>query len=60
MTNFSHLDIQVQTTSLTTLNLGQNVLGDEGASRLKDGLLQNKTLLRLGLVGAKITCEGKL
>lgn len=45
-------------TSLCTLNLGQNVLGDDGASKLKDGLLKNRSLLRLGMVGTKLTCEG--
>jgi len=51
--------LQRSTTSLSTLNLGQNVLGDDGASKLKDGLLQNHSLLRLGLVGTKLTCEGE-
>jgi hypothetical protein len=32
---------------------------NEGIHFLKEGLLQNKLLLRIGLQGTKVTCEGK-
>lgn len=50
--------IQRHTVSLATLNLGQNAIGNDGMLRLKEGLLQNHSLLRLGLVGTKLTDEG--
>lgn len=52
-------DVQVNTKCLETLNLGHNTLTTEGIHRLKDGLLQNKSLLRIGLQASKITCEGQ-
>ncbi len=53
------LPFQTSTQSLETLNLGHNNITNEGVHRLKDGLLQNKSLLRIGLQAAKISCEGK-
>ena len=50
--------MQKYTNTLSTLNLGQNVLGDDGAAKLKEGLLHNHSLLRLGMVGTKLSCEG--
>jgi hypothetical protein len=50
----------MNTRCLETLNLGHNSLTTEGIHRLKDGLLQNKSLLRIGLQAAKISCEGWL
>jgi len=44
--------------SLETINLGHNNITNEGIHRLKDGLLQNKSLLRIGLQSAKLSCEG--
>jgi hypothetical protein len=41
------------------LILSQPVFGNEGIHFLKEGLLQNKSLLRIGLQGTKVTCEGK-
>ena len=50
---------QTSTTSLETINLGHNNITNEGIHFLKEGLLQNKSLLRIGLQGTKVTCEGK-
>jgi len=50
---------QAFTQSLETLNLGHNNLTNEGMHRLKDGLLQNQSLLRFGLQSTKISCEGQ-
>jgi len=44
--------------SLETINLGHNNITNEGIHRLKDGLLQNRSLLRIGLQSAKLSCEG--
>ena len=44
--------------SVETINLGHNNITNEGIHRLKDGLLQNKSLLRIGLQSAKLSCEG--
>ena len=50
--------LQISTKSLETLNLGHNNLTNEGIHRLKEGLLQNKSLLRVGIQACKVTCEG--
>ncbi|XP_052766356.1 protein phosphatase 1 regulatory subunit 37-like [Mya arenaria] len=42
---------------LETLNLGHNPITNEGIHILKDGLLKTK-LLKLGLSGTKVSCEG--
>ena len=52
------LSLQASTETLVTLNLGHNNITNEGVHRIKDGLLKNKSMLRLGLQGIKITCEG--
>jgi len=44
---------------LETLNLGHNPITNEGIHILKDGLLKAKGILKLGLSGAKVSCEGK-
>ncbi|KAB5575244.1 hypothetical protein PHYPO_G00218580 [Pangasianodon hypophthalmus] len=44
--------------SLETLNLGHNAVGNEGVLKLKDGLIANRSLLRLGLASTKLSCEG--
>ena len=44
---------------LETLNLGQNHLGNDGAHILKDGLMKNKSLLRLGLYSCRISDQGR-
>ncbi|KAF4091920.1 hypothetical protein AMELA_G00042380 [Ameiurus melas] len=44
--------------SLETLNLGNNAVGNEGVLKLKDGLIANRSLLRLGLASTKLSCEG--
>lgn len=46
------------TQSLETLNLGHNSVGNEGVLKLKEGLIANRALLRLGLACTKLTCEG--
>ena len=43
---------------LETLNLGHNPITNEGIHLVKDGLLKSKSLLKLGLSGTKISCEG--
>lgn len=46
------------TQSLETLNLGHNSVGNEGVHKLKDGLISNRSVLRLGLASTKLSCEG--
>ena len=46
------------TQSLETLNLGHNSIGNEGVHQLKDGLISNRSVLRLGLASTKLSCEG--
>ncbi|KFU88123.1 Protein phosphatase 1 regulatory subunit 37, partial [Chaetura pelagica] len=46
------------TLSLETLNLGHNPIGNEGVRNLKNGLIGNRSVLRLGLASTKLTCEG--
>ncbi|KAM3911585.1 protein phosphatase 1 regulatory subunit 37 [Leptodactylus fuscus] len=46
------------TMTLETLNLGHNAIGNEGVRHLKNGLIGNRSVLRLGLACAKLTCEG--
>uniref|UniRef100_U3IRM9 Protein phosphatase 1 regulatory subunit 37 n=1 Tax=Anas platyrhynchos platyrhynchos TaxID=8840 RepID=U3IRM9_ANAPP len=47
------------TQSLETLNLGHNPIGNEGVRNLKNGLIGNRSVLRLGLASTKLTCEGE-
>ncbi|MBW01519.1 Protein phosphatase 1 regulatory subunit 37, partial [Eschrichtius robustus] len=47
------------THSLETLNLGHNPIGNEGVRNLKNGLIGNRSVLRLGLASTKLTCEGR-
>ncbi|KAK2088669.1 hypothetical protein P7K49_034576, partial [Saguinus oedipus] len=47
------------TQSLETLNLGHNPIGNEGVRHLKNGLISNRSVLRLGLASTKLTCEGR-
>lgn len=47
------------TQSLETLNLGNNSVGNEGIHKLKDGLIANRSVLRLGLASIKLSCEGE-
>ena len=51
--------VQVLTSNLETVNLGHNSITNRGVFTLKRGLLQNRSLLRLGLQAAKISCEGQ-
>ncbi|TRY83099.1 hypothetical protein DNTS_003567 [Danionella cerebrum] len=46
------------TQTLETLNLGHNAVGNEGVHKLKDGLIANRSILRLGLASTKLSCEG--
>lgn len=50
---------QPHTQSLETLNLGHNPIGNEGVRNLKNGLIGNRSVLRLGLASTKLTCEGR-
>lgn len=52
------LFFQPCTQSLETLNLGHNSVGNEGVHKLKDGLIGNRSVLRLGLASTKLSCEG--
>ncbi|KAG8266027.1 hypothetical protein J6590_080544 [Homalodisca vitripennis] len=45
-------------TSLETVNIGQNVLSNEVLHVNKLALQQNRTLLRLGMQSTHLTCEG--
>ena len=47
------------TNSLQTLNLGHNRVTNEGILTLKEGLLRNHSLQRLGLLNTRLTSEGK-
>ena len=40
--------------NLETLNLGYNNITNEGVHRLKDGLLKNRSILRLGMQCTKV------
>ena len=40
--------------NLETLNLGYNNITNEGVHRLKDGLLKNRSILRLGMQSTKV------
>lgn len=51
--------LQPHTHSLETLNLGHNPIGNEGVRNLKNGLIGNRSVLRLGLASTKLTCEGR-
>lgn len=51
--------LQPHTQSLETLNLGHNPIGNEGVRNLKNGLISNRSVLRLGLASSKLTCEGR-
>lgn len=51
--------LQPHTQSLETLNLGHNPIGNEGVRNLKNGLISNRSVLRLGLTATKLTCEGR-
>ena len=46
-------------TNLETLNLGQNNLGNDGVHILKDALMKNRSLLRLGLYACRFGDQGK-
>ncbi|XP_014303628.1 protein phosphatase 1 regulatory subunit 37 isoform X1 [Myotis lucifugus] len=54
----SRAPLQPHTQSLETLNLGHNPIGNEGVRNLKNGLIGNRSVLRLGLASTKLTCEG--
>lgn len=56
---FSYFCSQPCTQSLETLNLGHNSIGNEGVHKLKDGLIANRSVLRLGLASTKLSCEGE-
>lgn len=56
--SLSGLLSQPCTQSLETLNLGHNSVGNEGVHKLKDGLIANRSVLRLGLASTKLSCEG--
>uniref|UniRef100_UPI0037E8965C protein phosphatase 1 regulatory subunit 37 n=1 Tax=Semicossyphus pulcher TaxID=241346 RepID=UPI0037E8965C len=43
---------------LQVLDLGENVLGNEGIQVIREPLMQNCSLLQLGLSQTNITCEG--
>ncbi|XP_062502260.1 protein phosphatase 1 regulatory subunit 37-like [Corticium candelabrum] len=46
--------------TLETVNLGCNRIESQGCQILKPGMLSSKSLLRLGLVNCKVTCEGAI
>lgn len=43
---------------LQVLDLGENLLGNEGIQVIREPLMVNCSLLQLGLARANITCEG--
>lgn len=47
-------------TTLETLNMGQNNLGIDGIMKLKEGLMKNKFLQRMGLFSCRINDEGAI
>lgn len=57
---FRSLLLKPFTQSLETLNLGHNAVGNEGVHKLKDGLVANRSILRLGLASTKLSCEGEI
>ncbi|XP_064178225.1 protein phosphatase 1 regulatory subunit 37 isoform X1 [Anguilla rostrata] len=44
--------------TLETLNLGRNNLQNDGIQLLKEPLIANRSILRLGLVHTRVGCEG--
>jgi Ran GTPase-activating protein (RanGAP) involved in mRNA processing and transport len=50
--------ILLSNTSLTTLILQDNELGDEAADKIGSALIQNKTLIKLKLADNKIKSKG--
>ena len=51
--------LQMDSNSLKSLDLGENDLNNEGIHCLKVALINNRTLLHLGLKGCHITCQGE-
>lgn len=43
---------------LQVLDLGGNLLGNEGMQVIREPLMANCSLLELGLARANVTCEG--
>ncbi|KAM6968562.1 protein phosphatase 1 regulatory subunit 37 [Tautogolabrus adspersus] len=43
---------------LQVLDLGENLLGNEGIQEIREPLMQNLSVLQLGLAKTDITCEG--
>lgn len=43
---------------LQVLDLGENLLGNEGIQAIREPLMVNSSVLQLGLAQADITCEG--
>lgn len=54
---FFSLIVQEASTSLETLNIGQNTLGNEFLLIIKEALITNKNILRLGLQSTLMTNE---
>lgn len=52
--------LQPMITTLETLNIGQNNLGIDGIMKLKEGLMKNKFLQRMGMFSCRINDEGNL
>ncbi|XP_036398189.1 protein phosphatase 1 regulatory subunit 37 [Megalops cyprinoides] len=53
-----HLAKVLPLVTLETLNLGHNELQNDGIQILKEPLIANRSILRLGLAHTKISCEG--
>lgn len=42
------------------LNIGHNVLSSDVLHSMKDSLVQNRSLLRLGMQSTQLACEGAI
>ena len=52
--------MQLKLSTITTLSLSGNNIGNNGIQILKPALLTNNSLTKFGLRNSKITCEGAI
>lgn len=62
---FSHMNslslfLQPVLKILQVLDLGENLLGNDGIRVIREALMANRSLLQLGLTNTNLTCEGTI